>query len=232
MAYIWILGDSWGDDWGCPGTAFGVNPDKGFTHQFEQQHRVRNLARAGKGNKFSLSLAEDAFKAGASPPSHIIQFWTECFRDLDFSEGFKWKVEPLLHETVKTRLRHIQRLKQKLDNPRWALIGGQAPLPEYIEEIFTPDFYIQNWRNDLLGKKFGFISSSVVGQLELFNRGTNKDSRQIKKRILNDIMKIRSEMQRSDQFSDDAHPAWPAYKKLSKDLLSWIDQTASSKTYY
>jgi len=225
MAYIWILGDSWGDDWGCPGTAFGVSPDKAFTYQFEQKHRVRNLARAGKGNKFSLSLAEDAFNAGAEPPSHIIQFWTDCFRDLDFDEGFRWKTEPLLHETVKKRLQHIQRLKQKLGNPKWALIGGHAPLPDYLEKIFTPNFCIRNWRDDLLKKQFGFVPSSVVGQLTLFNQGINKDTRRTKKKILNDIVRIRLEMQRSNKFHDDAHPSWPAYKELSEDLLLWIAKT-------
>jgi len=226
MAYIWILGDSWGDDWGCPGTAFGISPDKAFTYQFEQQHRVSNLARAGKGNKFSLSLAESAFNAGAEPPSHIIQFWTDCFRDVNFDKGLRWEVEHLLHETLKNQLQNIKRLKQKLGNPKWALIGGHAPLPDYLEKIFMPDFSIQNWRNDLLNKQFGFIPSSLIGQLDLFKQGVNKDARRTKKRILKDITEIRLEMQRSDQFGDDAHPSWPAYRSLSEDLLLWIAKTS------
>lgn len=224
MAHIWIFGDSWGDEWGAWGTAFGVPPDKGFVYHLEQAgHTVINLAKAGAGNRQSLHIAKRAEEAGAVFPSHVIQFWTDVTRD--WNPSSKWNFESIVYKENETQLKLVKEIQECLKNPNWAIIGGHAPVPDFVEDYINVSFLKNNWRAELLGKEFDFVSESVIGRSDLVENKFNRDSIRYKTMLVDNIEKIQSLLKQSKYFYDNAHPIWKAYQNLLLELKPWITST-------
>jgi hypothetical protein len=227
MAYIWILGDSWGDEWGTM-TAPECPPDAGFTYQFELQgHKIKTLAVAGKSNEYTLNIAKSALSRGAQPPTHVIQFWTEPLRDLN-RELFTgtWRLSELIDSYTKKNLNYAYEVKQLANNPHWAIIGGQAPILKDDAEKLGCSFHIENWRNEILQYEFSHTASNIVGIYDVFEwLPRNKDDISEKNRILEEVKKITKSMFESNQFCDNCHPSWSSYESLSKSLMSWVNKT-------
>jgi len=227
MAYIWIIGDSWGDEWCCK-TGYGVAPDKGFQYQFEKEgHRVKNLSQGGRSNTFSFRTASIALEKGAEPPTHIIQFWTEPLRDF-FPETISkkgWTVEDKIIELTNENIVHGLELKKLANNPHWAIIGGQAQINKSDADKIGCSFHIENWRNEILEKDYSFLASNLVSVFRFFNDYPyNQDSTKIKKRLLKEVDTILQDMAESIIFEDNCHPSWQPYKVLSEQLLNWIKE--------
>jgi len=229
MAYIWILGDSWGDEWGTM-TAPNQSPDKGFAYQFEMQgHTVVNLSRAGQSNQFTLNIAMSALERGAQSPTHIIQFWTEPLRSLNPNQVTqkKWTLDPLIKSLTTKDLAFAKKVKTLAKDPHWAIIGGQAPITKDDADRLGCSFHIENWRNEILGKDFSFAASNVVGIYDVFEwLPGNKDELPYKNNLLTEVKHITEDMFESDNFCDNCHPSWNCYEELSVKLLSWIRRTS------
>jgi len=106
------------------------------------------------------------------------------------------------------------------------MIGGQAPLPPNYQDLFGPDFAIEDWRGDLLGQRWSYPAASVVSFLTLFSHDPrsswNRDDKKTKKAILKEMAEIREAMIASSHFPDNAHPGWPAYEQLLAQIIPWI----------
>lgn len=231
MAYIWILGDSWGDTWGTYGGS-EIAPDIGFEHQFERLgHRVVCLARAGMSNFTTRKNAETAMAKGAKPPTHIIQFWTEALRDLNtykslnqFDVNSSWQFNHLNKKITDHEMDKLTQLKTQMNNPHWALIGGQSDLSEHQIQQIKPSFILNSWRSQILKKELP--KCFLVGNLDLLQDKCNNDNVETKQKILDIAQITRDEMAESPRFKDNAHPDWQCYKQLSEELVSWIDTTS------
>ena len=79
---IWIMGDSWGDEWGS-GSMQGAKPSESLSHTLATEFdcAVINLCRGGIGNGLALDILKRAISKGETAPTHVIQFWTEPLRD-------------------------------------------------------------------------------------------------------------------------------------------------------
>ena len=230
MAYIWIFGDSWGDTWGTYGGP-EIAPDIGFEHQFEKQgHKIRCLAVAGTSNRNSLQIAQQVLDKGAKPPTHVIQFWTEPLRDFHyckeknlFDVNRKWKFYDLNNSITEYLINKTKKVKQKMGNPHWAIIGGQSSLKIGHSDRIGATFVINHWRNTIMNKNLP--DCFLLGSLQLLQDAKNKDDIQTKQGIVNIATEILDSMAKSNHFLDNAHPDWHSYKKLSQKLLDWIDKT-------
>jgi len=232
MAYIWILGDSWGDTWGlsCSPT-MNYPPDKGFETLLEKHgHRVRCLAVAGRGNELTTELAKLALIRKAEPPTHIIQFWTEPLRDFWQGDGYQKK---FTWREVNTKFADKQielalTVKKLAGNPDWALIGGQCPLMPNQEKRMGATFSIPRWRNEILGKELPDTwLSGVVGILDHpKNRDTSEEKIIETKKIKEVLDAVSYDRLR---FPDVAHPYLPAYEDLAQKIILWIESTNRKK---
>ena len=231
MAYIWILGDSWGDTWGTHGGS-EIAPDIGFEHQFEKNgHKIKCLARAGMSNRTTRKIAETALNKGAQPPTHVIQFWTEPLRDLNLCKTFDqfgvntmWNFHSLNKDITEYEMTSLYQLKTKMKNSHWALIGGQCDLANSQPKRLKSSFTLLSWRSQILEKELP--KCFLVGNLDLLQDKCNNDNVETKQEILDIAQVTRDEMSKSPKFKDNAHPDWQSYKQLSQNLLSWIDNTS------
>lgn len=220
---IWIIGDSWGDDLS---TALDVPPDRAITSYFtSKKYEIFNCARAGISNDSAMRYAEQAAARGAELPTHVIHFWTEPLRDFPWDKASPEKQYNLKKETLKLEKKQsdqLLNLKKKLNNPHWALIGGQSPYYKNLDRLAKCSFSIPNWRNEILNKDYEFYASTMAGLVSL-NTNIKWDSEST--RILLESTEIRKTMVESNLFPDNAHPAMSCYEQLFARILSWTNET-------
>ena len=108
---------------------------------------------------------------------------------------------------------------RKLGNFKLALIGGQAPVHPSYKEYFTPDFFIEDWRSNIIGTTMPRVYTLQVEYLEKSNCITSTEE---KLKIANDITTIYNAMGKCDGFLDGCHPGAKPHSELVELLSSKV----------
>ena len=228
---IWIMGDSWGDEWGS-GSMQGAKPSESLSHTLATEFdcAVINLCRGGIGNGMALDILKRAISKGETAPTHVIQFWTEPLRDwnkyYDVPDKPSWTVTDAVDHIAHVQQQQTKSFREDHGQPHWAIIGGQAPITHDHGRIIGASFSIEDWRSQLLECELDYYASHLLGSygsLDMYprNRNTYKTKRKLLDRV-NDIMDMQI---RSKAFPDNAHPGWPQFQPLIKNLIAWIRRT-------
>lgn len=186
-----------------------------------------NLARGGTGNSLGYSSMRSALNKSAQPPDYVIQFWTELLRDKQWHlDRQPWQLAQVLDEVTQDLVDQHRRLRARLPGTRWAMIGGQAPLPPDYLELFAPEFAIEDWRAELLGRRWSYSAANVAFHAYVFGNSAvsarNRDPKKIRKDLMKEVLEFRDLLKDSELFPDGFHPGWPAYEQLLERLKQWI----------
>ena len=228
---IWIIGDSWGDEWGTFSMQ-GCKPSEGLQHTLAQRlglhsQDVVNLCRGGIGNDYALRIIETAIIKGEHPPTHIIQFWTEALRDwykdYDTKDKPSWSLVTAVDHITKRQQEDVREFRRSIGNPQYAAIGGMSPLNDSHAVVTGARSSIKDWRASLLECELDYYASQLLGSYGSFNiYPRNTDKPKTKRKLLDKVNQIMDMQIRSKAFPDNGHPGWPEFKPLIDKLVVWI----------
>lgn len=212
MKTILIIGDSWGvPNW--PGE-HGYLPEHHTSLLLQEKgFKILNCARNAGGNIQSLSIAKEEVKEKVD---YIIWFHTDFFRDTDPRLLENTSLDTMLKTEATRTYKLAADYFKSLGNPKLALIGGQAPILEEVAKWYLhADFYKQDWRSELLGRKLPqyYYLSSVDWVDKSGETFEEKD------RLLEQHKEVLNAMIASDLFPDNAHPCTGPHADLTKELL-------------
>ena len=233
---ILIIGDSWGVP-NYEGPQHGDDPDTHTEYRLRQLgYKVYNCAINGGSNCRSIDLARaylNGEKITLEPvnlnntyhknnePGYIdvvnpkidwiVWFHTEVFRGRYYKP---WKTidENILnaHNDYKNAADFFSTLNAKV-----AIIGGQAPvLTDILSLYIKPDFMIEDWRSDIIGKKLPPIYTFT--HVEWIEK--SPDTIEYKNNLLAKHKIIMDAMRDSKDFPDNCHPGSEAHKSLTNKL--------------
>lgn len=228
---IWIMGDSWGDEWGS-GSMQGAKPSQSLSHTLHKTFdcEVINLCRGGIGNGYALDILKRAISKGETAPTHVIQFWTEPMRD--WGKYFhvpghpSWSVVKAIQKITAIQQQDTRQFREDNGNPHWAIIGGQAPITDDHADVIGATFNINDWRSQLLECELDFYAGNLLGSYgSLADYPRNRDRYKTKRKLLDRVTAIIDMQARSKAFPDNAHPGWPQFQPLIENLTAWIRRT-------
>jgi hypothetical protein len=228
---IWIMGDSWGDEWGTYSMQ-GAKPSESLSGTLHKTFdcEVINLCRGGIGNDYALTILKTAINKGETAPTHVIQFWTEPLRD--WGKYFQvpghptWSVVKAIQKITAIQQQMTKSFREANGNPHWAIIGGQAPITDDHADVIGATFNINDWRSQLLECELDFYAGNLLGSYgSLADYPRNRDRYKTKRKLLDRVTAIIDMQERSKAFPDNAHPGWPEFQPLIENLTAWIRRT-------
>ena len=229
---IWIMGDSWGDEWGTYSMQ-GAKPSESLSGTLHKTFdcEVINLCRGGIGNDYALTILKTAINKGETAPTHVIQFWTEPLRDwnkyYNVPDKPTWTVTDAVDHISHGQQQMTKSFREANGKPHWAIIGGQAPIKDDHAEVIGASFSIEDWRAQLLECKLDYYASHLLGSygsLDMYPRNRNKYK--YKRKMLDKVNTIMDMQIQSKAFPDNAHPGWPQFIPLVEKLTAWLHTTS------
>lgn len=128
------------------------------------------------------------------------------------------KFEELLDINCKIDYRAFVNLYNSIPNVKTVVIGGQAPVHPSFLDYHRPDFFIKDWRSELVNKQLPECYST--SRTNLIN--VLADDLEIKLNILNTHKEILDAMTDENIFYDKCHPGATAHKQLASRLHDWF----------
>ena len=239
MKTILIIGDSWGVP-NYEGPKLGADPSEYLEYRLRKLgYKVYNCALNGASNSRTVDLAK-AYLSGnvvtlepvrlvnnfhklSSPTvidvvnpkiDHVIWFHTESLRAFfDYQTKSKTMVENLDHGYRK-EYEHVKEFLQTL-NAHLTVIGGQSPIyKKFFYEYFKPDFIIEDWRSEIVGRKLPEIHW-LTHPIWIDDCADDKDT---KLNMANISMEIIDAMINCRDFVDNCHPGPEPHRLLTQQL--------------
>lgn len=210
----------------------------------QQGHRVYNRSWGGSDNFYQLSIAENLLDASVKNNFQIdLVIWfhsellkevcwnTDCLRNpTGHLKIIKEKgLEKGLDELSKDLYSYTKSISQKHKNTKWAIIGAGAPIRQSNKNILDfSDFIIDNLREYITGNTIPechsfytlypipiyfdklLLEHNIMTQTEI-------DEEIIKCKIIEEVGKDIT------LFHNTRHPGPKAYKKLTSEIISYIE---------
>jgi hypothetical protein len=151
----------------------------------------------------------------------IVWFHTEAIRDQLLDHIAKYvKLEE--HHTFSSHLgyRAFAELVKLCPQAKTAVIGGQAIIDPILYQYHKPNFVIEDWRSEIVGKKLPRCIS--LGRLEYIN--TFYDSNEEKLKTFDVHTQIFDAMNNADLFFDRCHPGSKPHELLTQRLHEVFSQ--------
>ena len=224
-----------GCSWGVPNYAGLPNPPKEDYTEYllkNMGYNVYNCALNNGSNLESLNRAKN-FLSGV-PIKHPARYTQYEEQLLTLPEGTSidwivWFHTELLRDyhrkkmppTVDLALYYIANKTYPLFfdfaksiNAKLAIIGGAAPIHPVLYKYGKPDFLIEDWRSEILGKSLPPVHS--LYRLNVVE--DSKDTIEYKSLLLQKHLLILDALIESEHFPDDCHPGTEPHLKLSNTL--------------
>jgi hypothetical protein len=216
MTVIALVGDSWGvpNYYGPPGVAPEYHTE--FILR-KVGYDVVNFSINGGSNYKSLSDLHFHILQG-NIVDWIIWFHTDMIKDqklVNLSKPFNTKdliIE--ISEKVYNKWNQVVSDSQA----KTIVIGASAELLDNFDQFVNPDYRIQDWRSDIVGRKLPLAYAHHY--LEILEHKNNKDTIEDKLAIVDAKTAIVEAMSNTELFPDRSHPGIDPHKKLSE----FIDQ--------
>jgi hypothetical protein len=227
MSTVMIIGDSWGvpNYYGPPGvpetdhTEFLLK-DLGHTVYNCSINSGSNLSSLAKAERFVSGKAIDVSPISTEvvtytkPADWLLWFHTEFFRELylinynDTVEDNISRIGSIVYQRVANFV--------KAHNLKTLIIGGQASLEEQLFNHITPDFYINDWRSEIVGKQLPNSFHLLFRCHELIPKLVKDKDKALS--LLDQQMIILDAMQQSQDFPDNGHPGTNPHLQLSSTI--------------
>lgn len=223
MSVILIVGDSWGvpNYYGPPGV-----PETDHTEFLLKNlgHTVYNCAINGGSNLSSLARAKSFIDGEPIPRSPIsdelvhynepvewlLWFHTEFFRE-DNLINYDLSIEDNLYnigcEVYSNYASFIES-----NNLKVCAIGGQAQLETTLFNYINPDFYITDWRQEILQTSLPNSYHLLARNFEWIPKLIKDKDEAIK--ILDIQNEILTALENSSHFPDNGHPGTAPHREL------------------
>jgi hypothetical protein len=145
----------------------------------------------------------------------LVWFHTEAMRGILQEDRIEWVMLEELHDMgAHMSYRAFVNLLKFLPNVKTAVIGGQAPVNKLLYEYHKPNFVIEDWRSEIVGRKLPrCISLSRLNMVERLY-----DSKEEKIKIMDVHNEIYDAMTNKELFFDMCHPGSKPHIELAKRL--------------
>lgn len=245
MKTILMIGDSWGvpNYEGPPG-------DDPHTHtEYRLRnlgYKVYNCSMNGGSNMGSMELAEKFIsgeKVVLEPISLNNRFYPygiptviddkDCKIDVIIwfhTEFFRSERPNFMNKTVAENISdgahhdyaYAKNFFAKFPDAKIIIIGGQSiVVKDVLYQYINPDYLIEDWRSEILGKKMPEVHTLTKPQKWV---GRATDGKDFKIDILDRTMVVLNAMRDSPDFPDDCHPGGRAHEVLTNRLHSVMQQ--------
>lgn len=227
---ILIVGDSWSkpDSYTEP-MVVTIPGNENIVEKFpleyyliKEGHTVYNRGEGGMGNLNSLKLADYFLKTSYRLNLKIdlvIFINTDLSRDriTVFPEhNHPRNLEELTKTLYNENLKWFNRIRQHY-NGKWAVIGGNSPVLN-PEDFTWVDFFIEDWRAEILGYKLPpsqWLYDYPFLELNMKWLGIEEVMEEAKKiETIWDTVKSRT-----DLFPDASHPNYDCHEELAERIL-------------
>lgn len=244
MKNILIIGDSWGVP-NYAGPNWGDEPYEHLEYQLRNLgYIVHNCSINGSPNSSSIDLAKaylNGNEVNLEPISivnnyveagqltrinqvnlkidWVVWFHTEFFRE-SYCE-YNQKIDDHVIFLANKVYQYAANFFKTLD-ARLAIIGGQSPVKtDILKKYIDPDFLIEDWRSELVGKKLPELYTlTKVEWIE-----NSSDSLEYKIELLKKHKEVIDAMQGHRYFPDGCHPGKLAHQMLATRLHQIFQNT-------
>jgi len=145
----------------------------------------------------------------------LVWFHTEPFRSILQEDTHDWVTFNEVHTLgCHVAYRAFTNLLKFLPNVKTAVIGGQAPIDPLLYQYYKPDFVIEDWRSEIVGKKLPRCSS--LSRLHVVER--LYDTKEEKLKLLDMHSEILNVMRNKELFFDNCHPGPKPHRELALRL--------------
>lgn len=143
----------------------------------------------------------------------IVWFHTESIREIGFSYSNSYCKVNELHVLFSHAIyRAFASLVKLCPKVKTAIIGGQAPIDDILYQYHQPNFIIEDWRSEIVGKKLPKVHT--LSRVDLVD--SSFDNKDDKLQILNNHSLIYDAMSNTSQFFDRCHPGKPHIELANK----------------
>jgi len=145
----------------------------------------------------------------------IVWFHTEGMRSVLQEDMHDWVTLEEVHTLgCHMAYRAFTNLLKFLPNVKTAVIGGQSPVDPLLYQYHRPNFVIEDWRSEIVGRKLPRCVS--LARLNMVDRFY--DDKEAKLKILDVHKEVLNSMHNKDLFFDLCHPGPKPHRELALRL--------------